>query len=1323
MKTRPLPLKAYLLLGVSLAASSAFALGPVPGLPLALPGALGSLPSAAPGALFLGDPRSAAFNPAAGADLELPTFGAAATFAFPTTRDSGVGGAFSAGASLPTSWGTVNAVLDAVNADSSLRGFPVPPGASALLGLSKRGGDRLALGATLSVAAVGGDRGGFGVYGGLGAELSFPALGPHGVKTIVAMTGIGPSLRPWDAYGPLVSMTPLVAMKSTLVDSGDFTLSASALTAFPGFSDAVFSAGASFGIGRNLTVDVGWTLRARETAAYLDGGDSAYLSAPRFIPTVSILFDGSSFLRYGSYGVSPALSLRQGGGGVQVAEASALFSRGEKDRQGPVVALGPLDGPAVSGLLTTEVRVPLSVKDDSRIASWSFGVFDESGREVYTLGAGNDEARKKSTFARLLSRETGVAAPTSVVVPLSALGPDGNYTLRASARDVRGNEGRPATLQLVLDSTPPRASVSVEGKDTIFTPNGDGLKDALTIQQEGSSEAEWTGNFIDPQGKVIRAFTWTEGPPRPFVWDGTDAGGRVVPDGLYTYTLSAVDEAGNRGEVSQRGIEVSATPTPVSISLDGRALSPDGDGRFDTVTARFDIPVKKGLEVWKIDVLDQAGKVFRSWTGRTDRLALPPQALVFDGRDERGNPIPDGTWRFRIGLEYANGNRPSATGEDFLVDTVPPSGRGRSSTGSFAIDRGASVIFYHDLSENALWRGVVTDEAGKTVREFVLPGKPVAPVEWNGLDAEGSPVGDGVYKYHAEGRSATGIPGRTQEVAVRVESGGVAAALIPDRKVFSPQTGQVRLIPKIERRERPVSYSLTILQDQGGRTVFSQAGASVPPTSFVWNGRDESGSLLPDGQYSASLLVRYESGIVAQTDPIRIQLDGTPPRAQIAVLNRVFSPNGDGNLDVVRFRIASSQEKEWVGEILDPKGKVALSYRWSGTAPADLSWDGKRFDKTSAADGSYRLSLYAMDEAGTETTVDSQPFVLDARVPALTVTVDKTAFSPNGDSFADYVKLRVTPSIAEGLSSLSLAVVDAADRVVKKLPIKSFTEELRWDGTTDSGQKAADGTYTVRSEATYEKGDVVSARSEPFLLDLTPPEVKLTVGPTPFSPDGDGENDLLNIAFTAADPAGIATWTLAVDDPEGYPFTQFSGKEPPATPIAWNGTDLDGNLVEAAQDYPYTLKVRDKLGNTATVTGKIPIDVFVLRDGDKLKIRISSITFAPNTASLVTQDPGMTDKNSKILDRVATVLAKFPSYRIRVEGHAVNLSGTEREERTELLPLSLARARTVVDALVERGIDRARLDAAGLGGREPLVPHGDVQSRWRNRRVEFVLVR
>ena len=63
------------------------------------------------------------------------------------------------------------------------------------------------------------------------------------------------------------------------------------------------------------------------------------------------------------------------------------------------------------------------------------------------------------------------------------------------------------------------------------------------------------------------------------------------------------------------------------------------------------------------------------------------------------------------------------------------------------------------------------------------------------------------------------------------------------------------------------------------------------------------------------------------------------------------------------------------------------------------------------------------------------------------------------------------------------------------------------------------------------------------------------------------------------------------------------------------------------------------------------------------------------------------------------------------------------EEQNEiLLPLSRDRANSVRKALSNLGVSADRMSAEGKGGMEPLVPHGDILNRWKNRRVEFVLV-
>ncbi|HDQ14200.1 MAG TPA: OmpA family protein, partial [Sediminispirochaeta sp.] len=191
-------------------------------------------------------------------------------------------------------------------------------------------------------------------------------------------------------------------------------------------------------------------------------------------------------------------------------------------------------------------------------------------------------------------------------------------------------------------------------------------------------------------------------------------------------------------------------------------------------------------------------------------------------------------------------------------------------------------------------------------------------------------------------------------------------------------------------------------------------------------------------------------------------------------------------------------------------------------------------------------------------------------------------------------------------------------------------------------------------------------------------------------------------------------------------FRRFAGHDKPSNEIIWDGRSENGELVYAAMDYPYRFEVTDEFGNSSAVSGQIPIDVLVIREGELLKIKIASINFKPNSAEFVDDDPDVVERNNYVLRRLAEILKKYRQYGITVQGHA-NLTRywdpelAREEQEQELIPLSKQRAERVLQDLVDRGISRDRLHAEGVGGEQPLVPFDDAENRWKNRRVEFIL--
>lgn len=90
-----------------------------------------------------------------------------------------------------------------------------------------------------------------------------------------------------------------------------------------------------------------------------------------------------------------------------------------------------------------------------------------------------------------------------------------------------------------------------------------------------------------------------------------------------------------------------------------------------------------------------------------------------------------------------------------------------------------------------------------------------------------------------------------------------------------------------------------------------------------------------------------------------------------------------------------------------------------------------------------------------------------------------------------------------------------------------------------------------------------------------------------------------------------------------------------------------------------------------------------------------------------------------ILDEVAKVLKEHPDLGpVLIEGHTDNRGG-----RAFNLDLSSRRARSVLEYLVEKGVERNRLRAKGYGYERPIASNDSPLGRAKNRRVEFTLKR
>ena len=86
------------------------------------------------------------------------------------------------------------------------------------------------------------------------------------------------------------------------------------------------------------------------------------------------------------------------------------------------------------------------------------------------------------------------------------------------------------------------------------------------------------------------------------------------------------------------------------------------------------------------------------------------------------------------------------------------------------------------------------------------------------------------------------------------------------------------------------------------------------------------------------------------------------------------------------------------------------------------------------------------------------------------------------------------------------------------------------------------------------------------------------------------------------------------------------------------------------------------------------------------------------------------------LDNLAVMLKRFPNKKVVVEGHTDNVGDSKLN-----LKLSDERASAVVEYLIKKGIESARLTWKGCGDMRPFTMDNTIEGHAKNRRVEFII--
>jgi hypothetical protein len=182
--------------------------------------------------------------------------------------------------------------------------------------------------------------------------------------------------------------------------------------------------------------------------------------------------------------------------------------------------------------------------------------------------------------------------------------------------------------------------------------------------------------------------------------------------------------------------------------------------------------------------------------------------------------------------------------------------------------------------------------------------------------------------------------------------------------VFSPVCACDRARAEIAFRLRKADRLDVSIVDDGKVVRTIERNRSYPKGKVVieWDGRDDAGRVLPEGEYQPRIHVHRERQTITLPNPIRI--DVTPPVIQdVKLSRRVISPDGDGRRD--RLTVSYRLNEPGRGALVVDGRRQGLGTLFPRTEER-IVWNGKSKGRPVDA-GRHLLQLVAVDPAGNRT--------------------------------------------------------------------------------------------------------------------------------------------------------------------------------------------------------------------------------------------------------------------------------------------------------------------------------------------------------------------
>jgi len=212
----------------------------------------------------------------------------------------------------------------------------------------------------------------------------------------------------------------------------------------------------------------------------------------------------------------------------------------------------------------------------------------------------------------------------------------------------------------------------------------------------------------------------------------------------------------------------------------------------------------------------------------------------------------------------------------------------------------------------------------------------------------------------------------------------------------------------------PAEVSFSLLDEEGNevrRLVDDRDLAGDTKHRFEWDGRDDGGKVVPDGEYRMRVVRRKEGRAVDSFKDVDV--DTTPPKVAITSATPGVVDPGDGP---VRIRVGYAGPVNALPEFRVYRtegGPVRIVRRFRGDGGKTGTWDGSVISGETAVDGSYAFQVRVRDKAGNAALAPPRLPSADSAAPGTGTAIRRLELSgPLGVVDAGTVaRLEVGPTV------------------------------------------------------------------------------------------------------------------------------------------------------------------------------------------------------------------------------------------------------------------------------------------------------------------------